>query len=689
MKKPDQPIIVVGTLLALSVGFWGNSMALYIEKGPQRPTWSQIERQLGQQDWTRLTNATSATADGQAGSASYRAEITQAVGRATNVLAKFASPERSGFYGWLNLSREWQNLTPPPEAPEPALKLTAAAYQQLLHSVSLSLHLFFAIWLVTLAAGVLFVIDTACVYWWYYRYIYQVQTTPTLLTYFYDFGVCAAFNLAASRWTDPLVFFLAGAFGSGFLLLRFRNLYRSPEANNSDRRILKSAGKRLAFWSAGMLGAASLLFVVAFRRAWAFTDIFDPLFYSLLTGGLAVIGISLTFRFRERIRLSVERHAVLGRRFEPMQQRWPEPLLRDEEARRQIKNNVREGLGEFHKMFAEPGPSHDRLLSRVHAEGDLFVQGLILAISSWSKAPANGNSSSAVESAEVKHKSFMVGLSHWLDDLLDGREEMAIYDRIEGAQAWDRVFSTEESQAREAFALIYRDVVVTHTDEVFYDRLVKAVAAQSEVPNNVRFLFSSLNRVAVGAMLFSPKFPEEDRKSLLDRHNLALAQGIRKCAPPAGDPLWQDRVVKLLNQLERGPDELGDALLGLTTKTVVELGMASEGPDLDLPLSVLFSLLYAPLLYFHDIKDEITTGEMAAVNPFDVNYEAVIPWLEQVVTLIRERQDERLDSRLLQMEMAFYCFKYWMPEVARERLETIYVGERPTSRVVSLGPSVG
>lgn len=676
MKKSEQPIIVVGTLLALSVGFWGGSMATYIEKGPLRPTLAQVLQQAKSRGWTNLvnqmegagTNAMPTTTGAPDGSRSNVAKTTQSINQDTNAvatLARLVRQEPGGFREWLGLWQEWRTNASQPEDPDHGWRM-----------VALSLHLPFVVWLVTLAAGVLFVIDTACVYWWYYRYIYQVQMTPKLPTFFYDFGVCAAFNLAAARWTDPGVFFVASAFGSGFLLLRFCNLYRSPESNNSDRRILNSAMKRLAFWSAVMLGTASFLFMVALLQSESIARDFNPLFYPLLTGGLAVIGISLTFRFRERIRLSVERHAVLGRRFKPMKLKWPEPLLQDEEARRQIKNCVREGLEDFQKMFAEPGLSHDRLLSRVHAEGDLSVQCLILGIPSWTKAQSNGKGSSVVESVEIKHKAFMVGLSHWLDDLLDGREERAIYDRIVAAEAWDRVFSADETDARGAFELIYRDVVVTHTDKAFYDRLVKAVAAQSEVPNNVRFLFSSLNRVAVGAMLFSPKFPAEDRKSLLNRHNLALAETIRKCAPPAANPLWKDKVTRLLNQLERGPDELGDALMGLTTKTVLEMGMASEGPDVELPLSVLFSLLYAPLLYFHDIDGEIETGEMAAVNPFDVNYEAVIPWLEQIVALIQERHDERLDSRLLQMEMAFHCFESCLPDVAKKRLKAIYLGDK-------------
>lgn len=104
--------------------------------------------------------------------------------------------------------------------------------------------------------------------------------------------------------------------------------------------------------------------------------------------------------------------------------------------------------------------------------------------------------------------------------------------------------------------------------------------------------------------------------------------------------------------------------------------MASEQQILNFPLSVLYSVTYAPLLYFHDIDKELDAGEMAVLEPFDLGYEQIIPWLENVRSLIEKTgkkfEDDRHQSRLMQLEMAYCCFKSSIPEVAKEDLERIY-----------------
>ncbi len=525
-----------------------------------------------------------------------------------------------------------------------------------------------------LVAGAVFLADIVCIMWWYAKYIHRIQGAPTLESYFLDFGICAMFNVAATQWTEYKVFLTSTLFGSALLFVRFFKIYRSPEANDTDRRILIRAGIGLAVaMTICMLALGIVASVIVFRSQEpealiGAAKLFQKTLYPYLVICLSGIGVVLTFWLREKIEAAGDMHEYYRRRFVPMELYWPYGLASDTETRGRIIHSARKGLDRFYRLF-RGGPrklDHDRVRSRVHPEGDLRVQSYILATPSWTL-----NGQSIVEDEEVEKKAFMVGVSHWLDDLMDGKEELEIYRTLKTAEGYG--LTLEGSQ--QIFRRIYGDIIVNHTNRGFLDRLIDDIAECVHLPENKKYLFFSLNRVAIGAALFGPKLKHDGRQELLEEHNSRLVSMVMSEDPTFKDPWYRD-LLNLLTDMRADPDGLGKVLVGLTTKTVQEMAMASERYHVRFATSLLYSMLYTPLLYFHDIDNEIECSEMVPLDAFDVSYQAIVPWLERMRDLLRRNdapRDMRRDSRLMQLEMAFRCFKPSLPKVIVPAIESVYV----------------
>jgi hypothetical protein len=664
MKKAEQ-LGIVGILLSMSVGFWGKDMADYVETKLVLPAANSFVKANSKEypalahlavtnkDWTNIYSWSELAG----------LPVTNSPGNPRGLLTWMGANRRIIDFARTN------TLSRTDERAKAELEFYQAAERSLWERL--------VSWLGVLFAGCVFMVDVACIYWWYFRYIYKIQTMPTLRSMFYDIAVCASFNLAAARWTNSLVFLMASGAGSSLLIARFIDLYRSPEASFSDRTIIKRAG-----WQIGVLVVSLTLVYLLLRpnvdQTW------QTLLYAALVAGLSGIGIILTVLSRERIRLSIEQQAVPEKRFTPMELLWPESLKEAPEAREQIRDNSRKGILAFRGLFTGGSRRYTRMVSRVHAEGDLFIQSYILAVPSWHEPSETTQwgrrdrpllRGAKLEEDEVERKAWMVAASHWLDDLVDGREELGIHARTRHHSDW--IYSHDEEKASRAFDLIYRKIVKQHTDLEFYTRLVREIRNQTTVPMNCAFLFSGLNRVGLGSLLFSPKIDPTHRREMLNAHNLAFVRQVTESEPPVDTGVdgrkWLEDVKTFLNRLERGPDEMGDLLLGLTTKTVAEISMASEGPNVYFPLAALYSLLYAPLLYFHDIDPEIESQEMGVLEAFDVNVEALCGWMNKVRSLIERVPDERKESRLLQAEMAYNCFRDFVPKFIRDEFKEAYV----------------
>lgn len=508
--------------------------------------------------------------------------------------------------------------------------------------------------LVILISGILFLMDLLCIVWWYAKYIYRVQSKASFGTYSLDFVICSMFALASNSWTKPHTFLLATACGSAFLVCRFVLLYFSSDASLTDKHILSMAG-------VGLAGALSFALVsLAMFDRFSNNNIFMP----ALPGVLSAIGIILTLCMRKKIDVAVAIYLAKHAPVTPAHLSWPASKSHDVEKQEvqqqhaRIRHRTQDGLQNFDDLFRKFG-KHDRIYSRVHSETQLRVQSYILAM------PSCENEDCA---EEIEKKAFMVAVSHWLDDLVDGRNELFVWKQLQNGTP----LSDKKEEAERLFRQIYRPLIVKYTDRKFYDRLYDKICEACPLPYNLKYILLGLNRVAYGSVIFSPKLAPVQRRCVLDDHNVFLkdwnVEGVGKD--------FENEVENILDHIAVG-DDAGPILLGLTTKTVQEVTFSSESCALNVGLSILFSILYAPLIYYHNIIQELKNGEMIPLQAFDTDSDLWIPWLKRTRKAIDTfgYSDERKQIRIKQIEMAYRCFEPMLPEFIRPELAKIYLRE--------------
>jgi uncharacterized tellurite resistance protein B-like protein len=452
-------------------------------------------------------------------------------------------------------------------------------------------------------------------------------------------------------------------------------LYYSSEASDKDRRILKNATTLLAVVVVCFLALIGSL-VVPWLNFLTPHQVNWNTYYPAVIIILSTVGIGLTLSLRQQITSSSAFHERHAWRHTCMPRQWP-TALRNSHTKDVIMTNAKTGLCDFFKLFEGEagGLGYERIPSKVHSENDLYVQCYITAMTSWDRHH--------IEEKEIRDKSFMVGLSHWLDDLVDGKEESRTFRKLYGRVKSD--FTVDNAEV--LFERLFKTIITKkHTDEQFYDKLIAQIKGHLNSPDRRQELFFSLNRVAVGSVIFSPRIKEEKRKELLEEHSEVLGRRI-------GDELvsdilsptteWRQNVRNLIQDMCNDPTGLGGQLLGLTTKTVQEMAMACEKARFNFTLSLLYSILYAPLLYYHDINQEVEFAEITPVHPFETNIDGIQMWLQKVRTLIDQvPSDNRSASRFFQMEMAYSCFKDTLPQHVDTSWEKIFSHQFAQSDII-------
>jgi hypothetical protein len=498
---------------------------------------------------------------------------------------------------------------------------------------------------ITLLSGILFLGVLLCIAWWYARYIYRIQPIATFGTYFLDFIICSMFALAANSWTHYQTFLGASACGSFLLAARFVMLYKSPHASWTDRLILKWARNML--FGAFLIASISLVFLL-----FAWGDKGFERMGPLLPGILSLMGIVLTFALRKKIAVAVDIYSASRKRIAPMEMCWPKVAPAASNERRDIRQQTEEGLKSFDDMFQGMWKC-DHVKSRVHAETDVRIQSYILSLTSIRTEHVD----------EIKKKAFMVTLSHWLDDLLDGRSETEILELLLKGPS----LSDKEEEAKRLFQLLYQGLIQRHTNRDFFEQIYRKITESCSLEYNTRYVLLGLNRVAYGSVIFSPRISQEKSRQVLTRHNIFLKEWNVETSP------FKVKVERILDEI--CVSDVGRILLGLTTKTVQEVAMSSEDKELDVSLSILFSILYAPLLYFHDVDHELEANEILPLFKFETDYDLWVPWLKKVRETIEQSDNDRLDLRLQQMEMAYNCLSKFIPKSIQEELVKVYIRE--------------
>lgn len=505
----------------------------------------------------------------------------------------------------------------------------------------------------TLVSGVLFLLDLLCIVWWYAKYIYRVQPKVSFGAYFLDFVICSMFALAANSWTQPTIFLLATLLASGLLFWRFVGLYYCESASMMDRYIISKARVALLF----ALAVASISLAMADRFA---SNSGINVFKYSIPGVLSLIGVVLTLYLWKKIDVAVAIYVAKHGINTPTYLSWPALETSDikEEVKRQrtlIRQQTNKGLERFDNLFSQIG-KYDRIHSRVHSDTELRVQSYILGLPSCVEQD---------HAEEIEKKAFMVATSHWLDDLVDGRNEIMIWKQLQNSPS----LSDNQEQAEKLFQQIYQRIIIKHTDRQFYNQLYEQICASCTFKFNRKYMFLGLNRIAYGSIIFSPKISYSQRVETLDKHNVFLKEWNDE---DKGD--FEKEAENILDEIA-GSGEAGSILLGLTTKTVQEVAFSSENHEMDISLSILFSILYAPLIYYHNIVQELQNDEMIPLQAFDTDFDVWVPWLRRTRKAINtfENGDGRQQMRLKQIEMAYKCFEPLLPSPIAAEICDVYL----------------
>jgi hypothetical protein len=521
----------------------------------------------------------------------------------------------------------------------------------------------------TVASGVAFLLDLLCVLWWYSRYIYVVQPTSTLSTHLLDFSVCAVFATAAVAWDKPDIFMWVTLVGTLLIGSRLLLLYRGEDSTDTDRLILRRAAFTLT-----IAASSGLIVLLGLDRVVEVPGLAEgENLLAFSPGAVSLLGVVLTWCMRDVLTTAGNIHECRRLRYSPMEIRWPDGL--DDETKTRIRKKADAGLTDFQRTFKDQRLWLERLQSRVHSDADVLVQSFILGVSSQSLDWED----------EVEDKAYMVGASHWCDDLVDGRREHAVLSALEHrGKPRLSVPSPNGLACGAEFERIYRREIIRYTSKRFYERLVEEMEKRVPVVANRDYLYFGFNRVAVGAVVFSPKVSRGRREAMLTAHNHAVLEAVSEEAAKELDPRkkdWLGRVRGLLADMNERESH-GETLIGLTTKTVQELAMSSERGPMSFGLSILYSMLYAPLLYFHDIQNETDWGEMTPLDRFDVNYHLLTSNLCRCRDLCQEvtggqylSGDKRHEERMAQLLMAYRCFERKLPDNVATALEMIYLPE--------------
>ena len=250
-------------------------------------------------------------------------------------------------------------------------------------------------------------------------------------------------------------------------------------------------------------------------------------------------------------------------------------------------------------------------MSNVHSPGDTDVHAWILALPSLHSPE------------EISAKTYITYFSHWIDDVLDrgiGKYYLRDFD---------------------GFMYSHR-------------RIVSSLKAR--FPNREEMVDLSLKRLYLGAKIFA--FEEQNAET--DHSDLIL------------ELLSNDKDWKCKDRLCEHVRKRDKTLVSMTTKTIQELWFAIEDHDHPFGLTFLYSLLFAPALYYHDQDEEYTYGEVGpAYKDREVgalSRESLNERLEEIIKMINVHgeSDPRYKLRDLQVKAVGWSFQSVLPEWLRE-----------------------
>ncbi len=216
---------------------------------------------------------------------------------------------------------------------------------------------------------------------------------------------------------------------------------------------------------------------------------------------------------------------------------------------------VRAGHTEFIGMLAKAGllSQFGPATSTVHSYQDIEVHAFILGIVSAGRWD------------EVQTKSYLTYASHWIDDFFDSPANNNLAQLLADRRDIRRALANMGRVGTVGFAMANR---VRHSEAVY----------------------KALHRMLYGGLV-QRSSQRSDRQRLVDEYPAVATQFV--------DPA-----------LAREIRQLQPEAYWTTNKTVLELLNAAE-KDLDFNTAELWSLVYAPAIYYQDLDEERERGELS------------------------------------------------------------------------------
>lgn len=293
-----------------------------------------------------------------------------------------------------------------------------------------------------------------------------------------------------------------------------------------------------------------------------------------------------------------------------------------------LSAEVGQGRSEFCTTIAKAGAElglHGHHISAVHAYDDVEVQAKILCI------PSHG------EPEEMANKAFMTYFAHWFDDVFDRRVLPSFKEIYSGLpflevggvlpsvkDAIDRAGGAELAQLFEPHAAVWKR-------------------------GNQSLLEIGFWRVLLGATVcHNDGWSDEARNA-----HIRLLKRLEKTG---GNPGGFDSIVEEFVKADKVN------ILHLTSKTVQEMWLGIEHPLPNGRLMILYNLLFAPALYYHDCDEELIQGEISTGSWAKITSNTMADAINDCTDKLIGMTDSRKELRALQVRAVAHSFKSVLPE---------------------------
>lgn len=394
--------------------------------------------------------------------------------------------------------------------------------------------------------GTLMFVILVCLWWWYGMFLGATAPARGFFMYAWDFFTLGAFALAARVWNRDDIFQYTVLTASILMFARFAVTYRSLMPSSKEREALQYALVALTL---------TVIFLTGGFVMGGPSRIDIVLLISMSTGIAATLGAvykceGLTWADPNRLGTQPMTKLVFAAGCMP-------PGITPDDLGRlfAIVNRAKKDYVCEVEGASVPGARRTHL-SNVHTEDDTDVQAILLALPSIHDPEC------------MKQKAYFTYVGHWVDDHCDQSFRSALQKHEGAANIHSFVAFCGSVKGRP------------------FENVVRHLLEKTSVNSLQEY---GLHRLLVGAAIFVGA--EEDRARFRQIHKELLKQ-------------------KLGSELDNLYIGFSEEVIDLTCKTVQELWFGLEKPAPEFRLSFIYSILFAPALYFHDAKEEERRGEM-------------------------------------------------------------------------------